>query len=65
MALRLGIGDVFTLCKGTVDICKTIHDEPKEVQSAIAGMKLMRAHLRDLESQVGDEKSFATARPDM
>lgn len=65
MALRLGIGDVFTLCKGTVDICKAIHDEPKEVQSTVASMKLMRAHLMELESKIGDEKSFAAARPDM
>jgi hypothetical protein len=65
MALRLGIGDVFTICKGAVDLCKAIHDEPEEVQSVIAEMKLMRTHLKGLERQIGNEKSFAMARPDM
>jgi predicted peroxiredoxin len=65
MALRLGVGDVFTVCKGAVDFCRAIHDEPEEVQSVIAEMKLIRAHLKSLESQIGDEKAFATARPDM
>jgi hypothetical protein len=65
MALRLGVGDVFTVCKGAVDFCRAIHDEPEEVQSVIAEMKLIREHLKSLESQIGDEKSFATARPDM
>ena len=65
MALRLGVGDVFTVCKGAVDFCRAIHDEPEEVQSVIAEMKLIREHLKSLESQIGDEKPFATARPDM
>jgi hypothetical protein len=68
MALRLGVGDVFTVCKGAVDLCsRAIHDghEPEEVQSVIAEMKLIRTHLKDLEGQIGDENAFATARPDM
>jgi hypothetical protein len=66
MALRLGVGDVFTVCKGAVDLCsRAIHDEPEEVQSVVAEMKLIRAHLKALDSQIGDEKAFATARPDM
>jgi hypothetical protein len=65
MALRLGVGDVFTVCKGAVDLCRAIHDEPEEVQTAVAEMKLIRTHLKCLESQIGDEKSFATMRPDM
>jgi hypothetical protein len=66
MALRLGVGDVFTVCKGAVDLCsRGIHDEPEDVKSVIAEMKLIRAHLKELESQIGDEKAFVTARPDM
>jgi hypothetical protein len=66
MALRLGVGDVFTVCKGAVDLCsRGIHDEPEDVRSIIAEMKLIRAHLKELESQIGDEKAFVTARPDM
>lgn len=66
MALRLGVGDVFTVCKGAVDLCsRGIHDEPEDVKSVIAEMKLIRAHLKELENQIGDEKAFVTARPDM
>jgi len=66
MALRLGIGDVFTICKGAVDLCTAVprvHDE--EMRSTVAEMKLMKAHLKALENQVGDEHTFANARPDM
>jgi hypothetical protein len=65
MALRLGVGDVFTVCKGAMDLCRAIHDEPEEVQSVIAEMKLIRSHLKNLENQIGDEKTFVTVRPDM
>ena len=65
MALRMGIGDVLTICKGAIDIAKAIHEEPEELRSVVAEMKTMRAHLKGLESQMGDEKSFASARPDM
>jgi len=61
----MGVGDVFTVCKGAVDFCRTFHDEHEEVQSVIAEMTLIRAHLKDLESRIGDEKSFVIARPDM
>ena len=65
MALRLGVGDAFTICKGAVDLCRAIHDEPAEVHSVIAEMKLMRTHLNALERKIGDEKAFAVSRPDM
>jgi hypothetical protein len=54
------------VCKGAVDLCsRGIHDEPEDVKSVIAEMKLIRAHLKELENQIGDEKAFVTARPDM
>jgi len=66
MALRLGVGDVFTVCRGAVDLCsRGIHDEPEDVRSIIAEMKMIRSHLKELESQIGDEKAFVAARPDM
>jgi hypothetical protein len=68
MALKLGIGDAFTLCKGAVDFCNTVprvRDESKEVQSVVAEMKLMKAHLKALETQIGDEQVFVKGRPDM
>lgn len=66
MALRLGVGDVLTVCKGAVDFCsRTVHDEPEGVQSVVAEMKLIREHLKELDSRIGDEKTFATAQPDM
>lgn len=61
MALKLGIGDVFTICKGAMDLYSTvprIHEEFQEVQSLVAEIKLMKSHLKTLEAQVGDEKSF-------
>lgn len=65
MALRLGVGDAFTVCKGAVDFCRTFHDEPEEVRSIVAEMQLIRGHLKSLESQIGEEKSFVATRPDM
>ena len=68
MALKLGIGDAYTLCKGALDFCSTVpkvRDESKEVQSVVAEMKLIKAHLRSLEAQVGDEQAFVMGRPDM
>lgn len=68
MALKLGIGDALTLCKGAVDLCSAVprvRDESKEVQSVVAEMKLMKAHLKSLETQVGDEKAFVKGRPDI
>jgi len=61
----MGIGDVLTICKAAVDIAKAIHEEPEELQSVVAEMKTMREHLKSLENQMGDEKSFASTRPDM
>jgi hypothetical protein len=66
MALRLGIGDAFTICKGAVDFCSAVprvHDE--EVQSAVAEMIQMKAHLKALESRIGDEALFIKARPEL
>lgn len=33
MALRLDVGDAYTVCKGAVDFCRTFHDEREEVRS--------------------------------
>ena len=66
MALRLGIGDTLTLCKGAIDYCsRTAHDEPEDARILIADMCLMRSHLQCLSKQMGDEKVFAASRPDM
>lgn len=66
MALRMGVGDVFTLCKGAVDLCsRAIHEEHEGTHTVVAEMKQVRAHLKSLEAQIGDEKAFAKARPDM
>jgi len=66
MALRLGIGDTLTVCKGALDYCtRTLHDEPEEARILIADMCLMRTHLQSLSKQLGDEKSFVASRPDM
>jgi hypothetical protein len=67
MALRIGVGDVFTLCKGVLDLCTstTLHEDPKELHSLVSEMALMRSNLKALPSQIGDEKAFATSRPDM
>lgn len=65
MALRLGVSEAFTVCKGTVDFCTTFHDEPAEVRLVVAEMTQIREHLKSLEKQIGDEKLFSAARPDM
>lgn len=66
MALRMGVGDVFTLCKGAVDLCsRAIHEEHEGTHTVVAEMKQVRAHLKSLEAQIGDENVFAKARPDM
>ncbi|KAG4442596.1 hypothetical protein IFR05_001926 [Cadophora sp. M221] len=66
MALRMGVGDVFTLCKGAVDLCsRAIHEEHEGTHTIVAEMKQVRAHLKSLESKIGDEKAFANARPDI
>ncbi len=66
-ALRLGIGDVLTVCKGAIDLGRTFHDEPhpEDVRSIVADMKMVKAHLKDLESKVGDETAFVKERNDM
>ncbi|CZR55249.1 uncharacterized protein PAC_05136 [Phialocephala subalpina] len=66
-ALRLGIGDVFTCCKAAIDICTTLPHQPNHIEtsSIITEMQLMRSHLQTLESQIGDEGVFSSARPDM
>lgn len=66
MALRLGIGDTLTLCKGAIDLCsRGFHDEPEDARTMIADMCLMRSHLQCLSKQMGDEKDFVASRPDM
>jgi hypothetical protein len=67
MALRLGIGDTLTLCKGAIDLCsRGLHEEkPEDARTMIADMCLMRSHLQCLSKQMGDEKDFASSRPDM
>ncbi|KAH9221901.1 hypothetical protein DL95DRAFT_381680 [Leptodontidium sp. 2 PMI_412] len=66
MALRMGVGDVFTLCKGAVDLCsRAIHEEHEGTHTIVAEMKQVRAHLKSLETQIGDEKAFSNARPDI
>jgi hypothetical protein len=66
MALRIGVGDAFTLCKGALDLCtsSTLHED-RELHSLVSEMALMRSNLKTLSSQVGDEKAFASSRPDM
>ncbi len=66
MALRLGIGDTLTLCKGAIDLCSTrLHDEPEDSRRMIADMCLMRSHLQSLSKKMGDERDFVASRPDM
>ncbi|KAH7321855.1 hypothetical protein BKA65DRAFT_482290 [Rhexocercosporidium sp. MPI-PUGE-AT-0058] len=66
MALRMGIGDVFTLCKGAVDLCsRAIHEDHEGMHTIITEMKQIRTHLKSLETQIGDEKTFINARPDI
>jgi hypothetical protein len=66
MALRLGIGDTLTLCKGAIDLCsRGLHEEPEDARMMIADMCLMRSHLQCLSKQMGDEKDFVASRPDM
>jgi hypothetical protein len=66
MALRLGIGDAVTICKSVLDACKSGHlDSGKEVQTIVAEMEQMRGHLKSLEIRIGDEKTFAAAKPDV
>jgi hypothetical protein len=66
MALRIGVGDAFTLCKGALDFCtsSTLHED-RELHSLVSEMALMRSNLKTLSCQVGDEKAFASSRPDM
>lgn len=66
MALRLGIGDTLTICKGAIDLCsRGLHEEPEDARTMIADMCLMRSHLQCLAKQLGDEKDFVKNRPDM
>ncbi|KAK0099701.1 hypothetical protein ONS95_013406 [Cadophora gregata] len=66
MALRMGVGDAFTLCKSAVDLCsRAIHEEHEGAHTIVTEMKQVRAHLKCLEEQIGDEKVFAKARPDI
>lgn len=60
MPLKMGVGDPLTVCKSTLDFCGVKHDHELEIQSVIAEMKAIRAHLK-----MGVVKAFATARPDM
>jgi hypothetical protein len=67
MALRISVGDAFTLCKGVLDLCtsSTLYEDHKELHSLVSEMALMRSNLKALSSQIGDEKTFASSRPDM
>lgn len=63
-ALRLGVGDVFTVCKSVVDLCAkattTNHEEMKDVRMLVAEMELMREHLsvvaRKMDSKGASEE---------
>lgn len=62
----MGVGDVFTLCKGAVDLCsRAIYEEHEGTHTIVTEMKQVRAHLKKLEAQVGDERTFAATRPDI
>ena len=66
MALRLGIGDTLTLCKGAIDLCsRGLQDEPEDARIIVADMCLMRSHLQCLSRQMSDETDFVASRPDM
>ncbi|KAL2068304.1 hypothetical protein VTL71DRAFT_16402 [Oculimacula yallundae] len=66
MALRLGVGDIFTLCKSAVDVCsRAIHEEHEGTSTLVAEMKQIRTHLKTLETQIGDERAFVKARPEL
>ncbi|XMA12655.1 hypothetical protein WAI453_005446 [Rhynchosporium graminicola] len=66
MALRMGIGDVFTLCKSAGDVCsRAIHEEHEGTNTLITEMKQIRSHLKSLEVQIGDESAFKKSGPEM
>jgi hypothetical protein len=48
-ALRLGVGDVFTVCKSVVDLCAkattSSHDDMRDLRMVVAEIQAMREHL--------------------
>ena len=55
-ALRLGVGDVFTVCKSVLDLCAkattTNHEEMKDVRILVAEMEMMREHLNTIQQNI-------------
>lgn len=55
-ALRLGVGDVFTVCKSVVDLCAkattTSHDEMRDMRIVVAEIQVMREHLDAIHAKM-------------
>lgn len=60
-ALRLGVGDVFTVCKSVVDLCAKVtttnHEEMKDVRLLVAEMEMMREHLSAVQQNLSHNET--------
>lgn len=58
-ALRLGVGDVFTICKSALDLCakaaSTNHEDLKDIRVLAGEMEMMREHLHSIDNHINQK----------